>query len=168
MNQHLGALALLVAACDEAITWYTQALGFALIGDANLGGDTRWALLAPPGLHEARLRWPRPRATNRVCALGNRTGSRVFLLLNTDDFQRDWQRMHGALPARTFARSHATRPTASWRCSRISTATAGICCSRLDSGFASAGATTSLANSISPAFLAAPARPARAMPGPGR
>jgi catechol 2,3-dioxygenase-like lactoylglutathione lyase family enzyme len=55
MTQYLGALALLVNDYDEAIAWYTRALGFELVGDTDMGNGKRWVLLAPPGSQETRL-----------------------------------------------------------------------------------------------------------------
>ena len=92
MKQHLGALALLVADYDEAIAWYTRALGFELIADIDQGRK-RWVLLAPPGSTETRLLLARADGDEQASRVGNQTGGRVFLLLHTDDFQRDWQRM---------------------------------------------------------------------------
>lgn len=93
MKQHLGALALLVADYDEAIAWYTRALGFELIEDTDMGEGKRWVLLAPSGSRETRLLLAKAKSDEQVSRIGNQTGGRVFLLLNTDDFQRDWQRM---------------------------------------------------------------------------
>jgi catechol 2,3-dioxygenase-like lactoylglutathione lyase family enzyme len=93
MKQHLGALALLVADYDEAIAWYTRALGFELIEDTDMGEGKRWVLLAPSGSRETRLLLAKAKGDEQVSHIGNQTGGRVFLLLNTDDFQRDWQRM---------------------------------------------------------------------------
>jgi catechol 2,3-dioxygenase-like lactoylglutathione lyase family enzyme len=92
MKQHLGALALLVDDYDEAIAWYTRALGFELIEDIDQGRK-RWVLLAPPGSTETRLLLARASDDAQASRVGNQTGGRVFLLLHTDDFQRDWQRM---------------------------------------------------------------------------
>lgn len=92
MKQHLGALALLVADYDEAIAWYTRALGFELIEDIDQGRK-RWVLLAPPGSTETRLLLAKADGDEQASRIGNQTGGRVFLLLHTDDFQRDWQRM---------------------------------------------------------------------------
>lgn len=96
MKQHIGALALLVADYDVAIAWYTRALGFQLIEDTDLGGGKRWVLLAPPGSSETRLLLAKASGDEQLAHVGNQTGGRVFLLLHTDDFQRDWQRMHAA------------------------------------------------------------------------
>lgn len=92
MKQFLGALALLVDDYDEAIAWYTRALGFELIEDVDQGRK-RWVLLAPPGSTETRLLLARASDDAQASRVGNQTGGRVFLLLHTDDFQRDWQRM---------------------------------------------------------------------------
>jgi catechol 2,3-dioxygenase-like lactoylglutathione lyase family enzyme len=93
MTQHLGALALLVNDYDEAIAWYTRALGFELVGDTDMGNGKRWVLLAPPGSQETRLLLARAQGEEQTSRVGNQTGGRVFLLLHTDDFQRDWQNM---------------------------------------------------------------------------
>jgi catechol 2,3-dioxygenase-like lactoylglutathione lyase family enzyme len=96
MNQHLGALALLVADYDEAIAWYTGKLGFELLEDSDLGGGKRWVLLAPPGSTETRLLLARAADDAQRAHVGRQAGGRVFLFLHTDDFQRDWQRMCAA------------------------------------------------------------------------
>jgi catechol 2,3-dioxygenase-like lactoylglutathione lyase family enzyme len=99
MNQHLGALALVVADYDEAIAWYTQALGFELIEDTDMGDGKRWVLLAPPGSSETRLLLAKASNDEQATRIGNQAGGRVFLLLHTDDFHRDHQRMlaHGVV-----------------------------------------------------------------------
>jgi catechol 2,3-dioxygenase-like lactoylglutathione lyase family enzyme len=99
MNQHLGALALVVADYDEAIAWYTQALGFELIEDTDMGNGKRWVLLAPPGSSETRLLLAKAGNDEQATRIGNQTGDRVFLLLHTDDFHRDHRRMlaHGVV-----------------------------------------------------------------------
>lgn len=96
MKQYLGSVALVVADYDEAIAWYTQALGFALVEDTDMGGGKRWVLLAPPGAGETRLLLARAANAEQASRIGNQTGGRVFLFLHTDDFQRDWQRMRAA------------------------------------------------------------------------
>jgi catechol 2,3-dioxygenase-like lactoylglutathione lyase family enzyme len=93
MTQYLGALALLVNDYDEAIAWYTRALGFELVGDTDMGNGKRWVLLAPPGSQETRLLLAKAKGEEQISRVGNQTGGRVFLLLHTDDFQRDWQNM---------------------------------------------------------------------------
>lgn len=93
MKQHLGALALLVADYDEAIAWYTQVLGFRLIEDTPLGAGKRWVVVAPAGGEGTRLLLARGDTDAQRAAIGNQTGGRVFLFLETDDFDRDHEAM---------------------------------------------------------------------------
>lgn len=86
--QQLAHIALVVADYDAAIAYYTQVLGFTLLADTDLGGGKRWVLVQPSGGGTALLL---ARALNDVqrAAIGNQTGGRVFLFLQTDDFARD-------------------------------------------------------------------------------
>jgi catechol 2,3-dioxygenase-like lactoylglutathione lyase family enzyme len=93
MNQHLGALALLVADYDEAIAWYTRALGFELIEDTDMGNGKRWVLLAPSGSSETRLLLAKAQDEQQQSQIGDQAGGRVFLWLHTDDFDRDHRHM---------------------------------------------------------------------------
>jgi catechol 2,3-dioxygenase-like lactoylglutathione lyase family enzyme len=96
MKQHLGALAVLVHDYDQAIKWYTHKLGFELVEDTDMGQGKRWVLLAPPGSSETRLLLAKATSEEQVSRIGNQTGGRVFLLLHTDNFERDWARMTAA------------------------------------------------------------------------
>ncbi len=96
MRQHLGALTLLVADYDQAIDWYTRKLGFELVEDTDMGKGKRWVLLAPPGSCETRLLLAKATNDEQASRIGNQSGGRVFLLLHTDDFERDWARMSAA------------------------------------------------------------------------
>ena len=93
MKQHISSIALVVADYDEAIDWYTRVLGFVVIEDTVQSADKRWVLLSPPGAQETRLllaKASNPRQHERV---GDQAGGRVFLLLQTDDFWRDYRHM---------------------------------------------------------------------------
>lgn len=90
MPQHLAGLAILVRDYDEAKAWYIDVLGFDLIEDTRLSGDKRWVLVAPPGSHETRLLLARAVTEAQATRIGDQTGGRVFLLLHTDDFWRDY------------------------------------------------------------------------------
>jgi catechol 2,3-dioxygenase-like lactoylglutathione lyase family enzyme len=53
MPQSLAHIALIVRDYDEAIGWFTQKLGFALVADEyQPEQDKRWVLVAPPGSGE--------------------------------------------------------------------------------------------------------------------
>ena len=106
MNQFIAHLALVVREYDEAITFYTEKLGFHLIEDTILSESKRWVLIAPPGTGKCSLLLARAANPEQVQAIGNQTGGRVFLFLFTDNFNRDYQAMLGKgihfvrLPAR--------------------------------------------------------------------
>lgn len=91
MKQHLGAIALLVRDYDEAITYYTQTLGFWLVEDMPLSANKRWVRVAPPGARETHLLLAKASTPEQKAHCGNQTGGRVFLFLHTDDFWRDYQ-----------------------------------------------------------------------------
>ncbi|WP_243047342.1 VOC family protein [Dyella sp. RRB7] len=96
MKQHLGSVALVVADYDEAIAWYTQVLGFTLLEDTDMGAGKRWVVVAPPGASETRLLLAKASTPEQRARVGDQTGGRVFLLLHTDDFWRDYRRMQAA------------------------------------------------------------------------
>jgi len=88
----IGAVSLLVREYDEAIDWFTRALGFTLIEDTPLPGTKRWVVVAPPG-GEMRLLLARAATPEQEARIGDQAAGRVFLFLYTDDFSRDHARM---------------------------------------------------------------------------
>lgn len=96
MKQHIGSIALLVADYDEAIAWYTSVLGFRLVEDTDMGSGKRWVVVSPQGAAETRLLLARATTPEQQAHVGDQTGGRVFLLLHTDDFWRDYERMRAA------------------------------------------------------------------------
>ena len=88
----IAHIAIVVRDYDEAIAFYTDMLGFELVQDTRLSAEKRWVLVAPPGSGTSLLlaRAANAEQTSRV---GNQTGGRVFLFLQTDDFHRDHQAM---------------------------------------------------------------------------
>ena len=93
MTQRLCHVALVVRDYDEAIAFYTQSLGFQLIEDTDLGDGKRWVLVRPPGSTGTDLLLARAVTPEQASRIGNQTGGRVFLFLNTDDFWRDYRAM---------------------------------------------------------------------------
>lgn len=84
----------LVRDYDEAISWFTGVMGFALIQDTDLGGGKRWVLVEPP---DGGVRLLLAKAVGEQAAhIGRQGGGRVFLFLQTDNFLRD----HAAMAAR--------------------------------------------------------------------
>jgi catechol 2,3-dioxygenase-like lactoylglutathione lyase family enzyme len=93
----LFLVSLVVRDYDEAIAFYTQKLGFTLVEDTyQPEQDKRWVVVAPPGSNGAKLLLARATKPEQERAIGNQTGGRVFLFLDTDDFQRDYHRFVAA------------------------------------------------------------------------
>jgi catechol 2,3-dioxygenase-like lactoylglutathione lyase family enzyme len=93
MAQSIGHVAIVVRDYDEAIAYYTNALGFDLVEDTPLGAGKRWVLVRPPGSDGTCLLLARAASPEQESRIGNQTGGRVFLFLHTDDFWRDYNAM---------------------------------------------------------------------------
>ena len=97
MSQHIGALSLLVADYDQAIRFFTEGLGFALLEDTRLDDPgkpgKRWVRVAPKGAPGPALLLAQAANAQQQAAIGQQGGGRVFLFLETDDFWGDYQRM---------------------------------------------------------------------------
>ena len=96
MKQSIVHIALVVKDYDEAIDFYVNKLNFTLIEDTyQPEQDKRWVLVAPPGSggNGTTLLLARASKPEQEPFVGNQTGGRVFLFLNTDDFWRDYNAM---------------------------------------------------------------------------
>ena len=94
MKQSIAHVALVVRDYDEAIRFYTEILHFELIEDIyQPEQDKRWVVVAPPGSSGTTLLLARASNSEQEAFIGNQTGRRVFLFLNTDDFWRDFNEM---------------------------------------------------------------------------
>ncbi len=91
MKQSIGLISLVVHDYDEALDFYVGSLGFSLVEDTPVPEQhKRWVVVAPPGATESKLLLARASSPEQVSRVGNQTGGRVFLFLNTDNFDRDY------------------------------------------------------------------------------
>ena len=91
MAQNLGLVSIVVGDYDEAIAFYVGKLGFTLVEDTPVPAQhKRWVVVAPPGARESRLLLARASNPAQQARIGDQTGGRVFLFLQTDDFERDF------------------------------------------------------------------------------
>lgn len=84
----LAHVTYLVRDYDEAIRFFTEALGFDLVEDTRLSESKRWVRVAPRGAETCLLlaKADEPGQERRV---GDQTGGRVAFFLHTDNFWRD-------------------------------------------------------------------------------
>lgn len=89
----IAQLTYLVRDYDEAIRWFTDKLGFILKEDSKLSDTKRWVVVAPPGENGAALLLAKAEGDKQKAAVGDQCGGRVFLFMQTDDFDRDYKAM---------------------------------------------------------------------------
>jgi catechol 2,3-dioxygenase-like lactoylglutathione lyase family enzyme len=96
MPRTLAAVTLVVRDYDEAIAWFTRALGFELVEDEPRGDGKRWVVVRPRDGGTALL-LARAATPEQVESVGRQAGGRVAFFLHTDDFARDHAHMlaHG-------------------------------------------------------------------------
>lgn len=95
MNRKIIHIALIVNDYDEAIQFYTENLDFVLIEDTVLSPDKRWVIISPNQDAECKILLAKAANDEQKSRVGNQTGGRVFLFLQTNNFQKDYDKMIG-------------------------------------------------------------------------
>lgn len=93
MGQRIIHISILVKDYDEAIEFYTNKLNFELIEDTRLSDLKRWVLVKPKGQGECCLLLAKAITDEQKEFIGNQSGGRVFLFLNTEDFEKDYSNL---------------------------------------------------------------------------
>jgi catechol 2,3-dioxygenase-like lactoylglutathione lyase family enzyme len=96
MKRRIAMFAVTVRDYDEAIAFYVDKLGFVLLEDTNLGNGKRWVRVGPARSDGAAspatdILLARAVTPAQLASVGNQTGGRVFIFLETDDFWRDYE-----------------------------------------------------------------------------
>jgi catechol 2,3-dioxygenase-like lactoylglutathione lyase family enzyme len=95
----LDKIAIIVDDYDQAITFFTGALGFDLVEDSpsltNDGRTKRWVVVRPPG-GETGILLAQADGERQAAAVGNQAAGRVGFFLEVDDFDAAYQRMTAA------------------------------------------------------------------------
>jgi catechol 2,3-dioxygenase-like lactoylglutathione lyase family enzyme len=97
MTQSLSALTVVVQDYDEAIAFYVGTLGFDLLEDTRLDATKRWVRVRPhgkAGSSGTSLLLARAATPEQLTRVGDQTGGRVFLFLETDNFWEDYERWY--------------------------------------------------------------------------
>ncbi len=88
MVKRIASFALVIPDYDEAIAFFTGTLGFSLVEDTDLGGGKRWVRVGLPGA-ATEILLARAVGPEQQAAIGNQGGGRVWLFLETENFERD-------------------------------------------------------------------------------
>ncbi len=89
MSQRIAAVTVVVPDYRLALDFYVGVLGFDLLEDTALEGGKRWVRVAPKGPPGTCLLLAQAATPAQHARVGDQTGGRVFLFLETDDFARD-------------------------------------------------------------------------------
>jgi len=97
VTRSIGLTTLLVRDYDEALAFFVDALRFRVLEDRSLGEEKRWVLVAPEATQGAALLLAKAATPEQQARIGDQTGGRVFLFLETGDFWDDHRHMqaHG-------------------------------------------------------------------------
>jgi len=93
MNLQIAHITLLVDDYDKAIDFFTRKLNFMLVEDTKLSDVKRWVLVKPQGSENCCLLLAKASNDEQKRSIGNQSGGRVFLFLQTDNFRRDYQKL---------------------------------------------------------------------------
>jgi len=94
-QRSIAQLALVVRDYDEAIRFYCDTLGFTLVEDTPHSPEKRWVVVRP-GSEGPSLLLAKAANAEQETRIGNQTGGRVFLFIDTDDCRRDHARFKAA------------------------------------------------------------------------
>ena len=93
MNRSLSLVSYLVREYDEAIRFFVDQLGFVVVEDTQMTETKRWVRVAPNRDSSFALLLARAANDEQISHIGNQSGGRVFLFLQTDDLDRDYRDM---------------------------------------------------------------------------
>lgn len=93
IKQNIGAISLVVSDYDDAIDFYVNKCQFELLEDLAMPEGKRWVRVAPQNSTGTSLLLAQASSEEQEQAVGNQAGGRVWLFLETDNFQRDYEYM---------------------------------------------------------------------------
>ena len=92
MTQYFSAVTFFVDDYDSAIHYFTTVLNFTLTEDKVTGEDSRFVLVTPPNSASSLL-LAQAKNDAEKSLIGNQAADKVFLILNTNNFWRDFDDM---------------------------------------------------------------------------
>lgn len=99
MQASISTVALVVRDYDEALDYFTRVFRFQVVEDRVVAPGKRWLVVAPTGSSGANLLLAKASGAEQVSRVGNQTGGRVFLFLETNDFPETYAHLksHGVV-----------------------------------------------------------------------
>lgn len=94
MPRRIALFSLLVPDYDQALEFFAR-IGFHCREDTDLGNGKRWVRIAPPQ-GETEILLARAVGDRQEAVIGEQGGGRVWLFLETEDFERDYKRLQAA------------------------------------------------------------------------
>ncbi len=91
MPTRISLFSLVIPEYDAALDFFLR-IGFECREDTDLGNGKRWVRIAPPG-GETELLLARADGDRQSASIGEQGGGRVWLFLETEDFESDYQRL---------------------------------------------------------------------------
>lgn len=93
MKHSLALVSLLVRNYDEAISFFTEKLDFELVEDTILPAESkRWVVVKPNGSNGCNILLAKASTPEQNACVGRQAGGRVFLFLQSQSFQTDYER----------------------------------------------------------------------------
>lgn len=93
MHRKIGHISILVNNYDEAIDFYTNKAGFVLLTDQAFGNGMRWVTAAPSRDAETAIVFAEADTPEKAARVGTQAADHVFLVVQTDDCYRDYEKM---------------------------------------------------------------------------
>lgn len=93
MERKIAHIALIIDDYDKALDFYIKKLKFTLVEDTHLNESKRWILISPKESCGSCLLLAKATDDEQRSRIGNQTGGRVFLFLQTNDFDTDYQNL---------------------------------------------------------------------------
>ena len=94
MPKRIALFSLLVDDYDRALEFFGR-IGFECREDTDLGDGKRWVRIAPPNA-ATEILLARAVGERQQAAIGDQGGGRVWLFLETEDFEADYRRLQEA------------------------------------------------------------------------
>jgi catechol 2,3-dioxygenase-like lactoylglutathione lyase family enzyme len=93
MIEKIGHITILVKDQDDALKFYTEKLGFKKCQDTTFGEGMRWVTVALKTQPDLEITFVKADSTEKLKSLGKQAGDHVFLTLETNNCNRDYEAM---------------------------------------------------------------------------